>query len=78
MGFSTAGFFHEWIVPRPQINIPKYFRKYFHFRGDIYEKMFFVPISGLLYPEVAQFSGIVTRKLHNLQVIIPGNCLEKT
>ena len=78
MGFSTADFFHEWIVPRPQINIPKYFRKYFSFRGNIYKKSFLSnQISGLLYLEVAQFLGIVTQKLYNLRVTIPGNCLKK-
>ena len=30
--------------------------------------------SGLLYPEIVQPRGKVTRRLHNLQVTIPGNC----
>jgi hypothetical protein len=39
MRFSSSGFFHESIEPRPQINIPKYFRKIFRFRGDIRENI---------------------------------------
>ena len=39
MRFSSCGFFHESIEPRPQIIIPKYFQKYFCFRGDIRENI---------------------------------------
>ena len=38
--FISYGFVHESIVPRPQIITQKYFRKYFHFRGDIGEFRF--------------------------------------
>ena len=34
--FLSSGFFHESIVPRPQVNTPKYFR----FCGDIYQNSF--------------------------------------
>ena len=64
MRFSTSEFFHESIVPRPQINITKYFQKYFCFRGDIYKKRF------LSY----RFPGYYIRRLHNFQEWLPGGC----
>ena len=64
--------FHESIVPMPKSNPQKYFRKCFRFCGDIHKKFFFIAISGIQNPEVAQPPGIVTQRLHTLRSMIPG------
>ena len=66
MRFLTSEFFHESIVPvpRPHINIPKYFRKYFRFRRNIYEERIF----SYLFP------GYYTWRLYNFRVWLPGGC----
>ena len=68
MRFLNTGFFHESIVPTPQIHTLKYFRKYFRFRRDIHESSIFSK----------QLPGNNTRKLYNfLVLLLPGNSIHE-
>ena len=64
MRFSNSVFFHESTIPIPLSNPPKYFRKYFRFRGDIHENIILI-------------LGNNTRKSLDNRVWLPGNRYEK-
>ena len=83
MRFSSFGFLHESIEPRPQSHTLTSFRNLFRFREVIHKKGFFrkillVMIPSEQYSENICLPGIVTRKIFVHRVTIPGNVLKKT
>ena len=62
MRFSTSGFFHKSVGPRPLIHVLKLFRIWPRFRGVISESVVFS----------CHFPGIYTRKVITFRVYIPG------
>ena len=74
MRFSTSGFFHKSVGPRPLIHILKLFRIWPRFRGVISESVFFSchfpdhksgkwSLSGYCYPESDHFPDSNIRKV---------------
>ena len=88
---ATSGYRNQEVVQSPGYDTRKFSNQgrenYYDFIEFFQESFFknnfqiWLPrgcaTSGLLYPEIVQPLGIVTRKLHNLRVTIPKNCLKK-
>ena len=78
MRFSSSVFIMNQKYLGPRV-IPQNISEKFSFSQKYSQKkVFFVVISGIRYPEVAQPPGIISKRLHNLRVTIHGNCQKKT
>ena len=83
MRFSTSGFFHKSVGPRPLIHILKLFRIWPRFRGVISESVFFSchfpdhksgkwSLSGYCYPESDHFPDSNNRKVNTFRLLLSG------